>query len=138
MRTKAHRHAHRGVTLIELMIVVAIVAILGTVAVANYRGHVLRSNRAEAKSALLRIQAEQEKYYLNMHVYAATLALLRTAATTERQLYTIRLNPDADGNGYTAQATATGSQTADTDCPTFSIDETGNRLPAPGASNCWQ
>jgi type IV pilus assembly protein PilE len=137
MRTNTQRHAQRGITLIELMIVVAIVAILGTVAVANYRSHTLRANRAEAKSALLRIQAEQEKYYLNEHEYTNDLALLGSAAATERGIYTIQLNVDGDGDGYTALATATGSQTADTACPTFSIDETGARLPAPGVGSCW-
>lgn len=128
----------KGFTLIELMIVVAIVAILGTVAIANYRSYVLRSNRAEAKSALMRIQAQQEKYYLNVNSYTNNLVLLNSAAVTERRLYNIQLEVDADGDGYTARATATGSQVADEECPTFSIDEAGARLPAPGASRCWQ
>lgn len=135
MRTNTHRGAQRGVTLIELMIVVAIVAILGTVAAASYRGHVLRSNRAEAKSALLSIQAAQEKYYLNQHEYTNDLSLLFLPATTERGHYTIELA--LDGEGYTAEATAVGSQVADTECPTFSIDEAGRRLPTPGTSPCW-
>lgn len=130
-------------TLIELMIVVAIVAILGTIAIGNYRNHVLRSNRTEATAALLRIQVAQEKYYLNKNEYANTLAKLGlgTSTSTERGLYTLQLlNVPATGaQTYTAQATAAGSQAADRDCPTFSIDQTGTKTPTPGTTNrCWR
>jgi type IV pilus assembly protein PilE len=125
-------------TLIELMIVVAIVAILGSLAVASYRGYVLRSNRSEATSALLRIQAAQEKYYLNANTYTTNLTLLGLTASTERGLYAITV-PNADANGYTARATATGSQVADASaCGTLSITETGVRTPDPGTTECWR
>ncbi len=52
----------RGMTLIELMVVVAIVAILSTLAVASYRRYVLRANRTDATSALLRIQVAEDVY----------------------------------------------------------------------------
>lgn len=136
MPTNACCPAQRGVTLIELMVVVAIVAILGTIAVGNYRSHAIRSNRAEAKAALLRIQAAQEKYYLSRNTYG-TLAQLNLPATTERRIYTIAVeNPNV--TGYTARATATGTQAADTDCPVFTIDAQGQRQPTPGTSPCWQ
>lgn len=130
-------------TLIELLIVVAIVAILGTIAVGSYRSHVLRSNRAEATAALLRIQVAQEKYYLNKNEYADTLAKLGlgTRTTTERGLYTLQLLnvPPTGSQTYTAQATAAGSQTADRACPTFSIDQTGAKTPTPGSTGgCWR
>jgi type IV pilus assembly protein PilE len=128
-------------TLVELMIVVAIVAILGTIAVANYRGHVIRSNRAEATAALLRIQVAQEKYYLSRNAYANSLALLGLGSTnvTERGLYNLQVVVDPDGDGYTARATATGSQAVDTECQTLSIDEAGLRQPTPGPTNrCWR
>ena len=49
----------RGMTLIELMVVLAIVAILATIAVGSYGRYVLRANRTEATSALLRIQVAE-------------------------------------------------------------------------------
>lgn len=136
MPTNTPRRAQRGVTLIELMVVVAIVAILGTIAVGNYRSHALRSNRAEAKSALLRIQAAQEKYYLSNNSYG-TLAQLNLPNVTERRLYNISIQPNGT-TGYTAQATATGSQAADAACPTFTINQDGGRTPAPGTNDCWR
>jgi type IV pilus assembly protein PilE len=139
MRTNADRAAQRGVTLVELLVVVSIVAILGTIAVANYRSSALRSNRAEATAALLRIQAQQEKYYLNRNTYTADPALLGLAANTERGLYRLQVVVGANGDTFTATATATGSQTADRDCPVFTINETGARTPVPGDANrCWR
>lgn len=125
-------------TLVELMIVVAIVAILGTIAVTSYRSSVLRSNRAEAKAALVRLTAAQEKYYLSLNRYAPALADLKLAANTERRIYTIQLNTADDGQSYGAVATAVGSQVADTDCPTFSINERGRKLPDAATSLCWR
>jgi len=137
MRTNIYRRTERGVTLVELLLVVAIVAILGTIAVSNYRSYSLRANRVEAKSALLNIQTAQEKYYLNEHEYG-TLAELKQRAVTERGQYTVAVVVDADGEGYTATATAVGSQVADKDCAVFTIDQTGDRDPPLATSTCWK
>jgi type IV pilus assembly protein PilE len=138
MRTNAHR-AQRGITLIEMMVVVAIVAILGTIAVGNYRASVLRSNRAEATAALLRIQAAEEKYYLSRNAYTEDPALLGLAENTERGLYRLDVDVSDDGDRFTATATAIGSQTSDEECPVFTIDEAGARTPVPGDANrCWR
>ena len=59
-----------GMTLIELMIVVAIVALLASIAVPSYRQYVLRANRIEATTALLQLAAAQEKFYLQNNTYA--------------------------------------------------------------------
>ncbi len=67
------RNKMRGVTLIELVVVVAIVALLATIAIPSYRQFVLRSHRAEAKSALLNLAAAQEKFYLQNNTYTDAL-----------------------------------------------------------------
>lgn len=54
---------HHGVTLVELLIVVAIISILATVAYPNYTSHVLKSHRMEAISALTKIQLHIESLY---------------------------------------------------------------------------
>lgn len=137
MQTNVHRPAQRGITLIELLVVVAIVSILATVAVANYRSQSIRANRAEGKTALLRIQAQQEKYYLSMNQYTNNLVQLNVPAATERGLYNLQIELRDAGQAYTARATATGSQTGDKECPVFSIDDAGLKLPA-GVTRCWQ
>jgi len=121
------------------MIVVAIVAIISSIAIPSYRGYVLRANRSEAKTALLRIQAAQEKYYLSNNQYANSLTLLGfgTATTTERGFYTLQVNsPTVDT--FTATATPAGSQVSDAECASFSINESGNRLPTLATSRCWK
>jgi len=60
----------RGFTLIELMIVLLVIAVLASIAVPTYRQYVLRSHRVEAKSALLNVAAEQEKFYLQRNRFA--------------------------------------------------------------------
>ena len=60
----------RGVTLIELMIVVVVLAILGSISVSTYRRYMLRANRTDATTMLLRIQVAQEKFFLQNNGYA--------------------------------------------------------------------
>ena len=132
----------RGVTLIELVIVISIIGLLAAIAVPSYRQYVLRANRAEAKSALLNLAAAQEKFYLQNNTYA-TNSLIATAAptglglsaTTEKGYYTLAIANGANAAGFSATATAAGSQAADTRCATFTITQTG----AKSATNtdCW-
>lgn len=137
----------RGMTLIELMIVIVIVAILASIAVPNYRRYVMRAQRTEAKTALLRVQAAEEKFYLQNNAYTNKLtdALpggLGLPQLSENGNYTIALNFDAllNDQGFVATATpATVGQQADTDCALFQIDHTGNRQATPaGVQKCWR
>lgn len=137
MRTETCRSSQRGITLIELLTVVAIVAILGTIALSSYRGSVIRANRAEGTATLLRVQAAQEKYLLSAQEYTNNLAQLGINASTERDLYGIKVVL-TDTGGYTVTATAKNGQTADTECDTLTIDETGKRTPNPATTQCWR
>lgn len=118
--------SQRGFTLSELMIVLAIVVILGAVAVPSYTRQVMRSHRTDATSALLRLAAEQEKFYLQNNTYATAAQL--GDPTTDNGWYTITV-PTADATAFTITATATagGPQAADTECVSFSIASTGRR-----------
>lgn len=131
-----------GFSLIELMVVLAIVGVLASIAVPGYRNYLLRSHRAEAKAELLAIAAAQEKFYLQSNTYA-TNALLDDApptglgrqATTAGGFYTIAIAAGANNRVFSATATATGGQTRDTDCLTFTIDQAGTRTAT--SANCW-
>jgi type IV pilus assembly protein PilE len=61
----------RGVTLIELMIVVVVVSILAAVAFPNYREYAARAKRNEARAALLQLATNQERFYLNNNTFSA-------------------------------------------------------------------
>ena len=135
--------AQRGVTLIELMIVIVIVAILGNLAMGSYRRYMLRANRVDATGTLLRVQVEQEKFFLQNRRYVSTAAELAAlppaglgfTATTDGGHYTLSIV--GTNTTYTVTATADTQQSQDTGCATFSINEQGTRTPAT-ASGCWR
>lgn len=131
------RRRSRGITLIELMVVIAVVAILGSIAVSSYRNYLVRTNRTEAKMALLRIQAAQEKYFLQQNAYG-TLAQLGIPAVTPSGYYNIAIALDEDNPlEYTATATAAAGQAEDESCPAFTINQQGERTPADD-TGCWR
>lgn len=135
-------------TLIELMIVVAVVAILASIAVPGYRNHILRTHRVEARAALLGLAAAQEKFYLVNHTYATSLQLsvappggLGLPVTSEGGRYTITIAGGANATGFSATATAVGAQAADGDCSTFTINHLGvksaTRSDGSPSPRCW-
>jgi len=134
----------RGITLIELMVVIIVLGILGSIAVSSYRGYLLRSNRTEARIALLRVQAAQEKFFIQNSRYALPAELTPTSglgvpATTTGGKYTISLLTPTSTT-YTATAVAAGGQTQDdSTCHTMTINQLGARTPT-GATGekCWR
>ncbi|KUJ79644.1 general secretion pathway protein GspH [Microbulbifer flavimaris] len=113
----------RGFTLIELMIVVAIVAILAAVAWPSYQNQVRSTNRADAQGALLGLAQAMERHFTQNGTYeAAAVSDADTGAPqifpTESPLdganktYDLRITA-ADGSSYVLQAQPKGSQAAD-------------------------
>lgn len=134
-----------GFSLVELMITVAIVSILASIALPSYRSYVLRSNRGDATQALLRIAAQQEKFYIQNNTYAATLDAggLNMDTQSEHGWYDLSISA-GDVNGFTAQAAATAGtpQEDDSACQTFTIDAQGRKLASDADGNanedtCW-
>ena len=136
------RNKMRGVTLLELMVVVMVIGVLGMIAIPSYRQYVMRAQRTEAKTALLRIQANQERFYLANRTYSADPSELGfTDDLTERGTYTLEIE-GADATGYTARATARDGgdidMTADAQCTTFTIDSQGVRdATGTNPASCW-
>ena len=134
----------RGFTLIELIVALAIVGILVTIAQVAWGEHRLRAGRSDATVALLTLAAHQEAYYLATGRYAADPSRPPPAGLgltgTERGWYRLEIR-GADVAGYTAIAVpARGSpQARDSRCRRFTIDATGRRGSAPGPpSVCWR
>jgi len=131
-----------GITLLELMAVVMVVGILGMIAIPSYRQYTIRAQRTEAKTALLRLAANQERFYLTNRIYSADPDQLGFVGDiTERGLYSLRID-GADTTGYTATATPRSGgavdMTGDSQCATFSITAQGVRTATgSAAANCW-
>jgi type IV pilus assembly protein PilE len=146
------KQLQKGVTLIELVVVMIIVGILAAVAIPSYRNYVIRSNRADAKDALLALATQQEKFYLQCNRYATTIGaapncatfVLQGAAASKNGWYTLDI-PVGNVTSYSVRATAAagGSQIQDEACSRFLINERGIRTAtnAGGADNsaeCWR
>lgn len=138
------RKYQQGVNLIELMIVVTIVAILGAIAYPSYRNQLLRSHRAEAKAAVLQVQVQQEKAFLQNNAYSTTLTGLGYASNTPNTTngyFQLSLS-NTSATTYTVTAEANASQDDDTSCDKFTLTQAGTRgaLNSSGTSNvseCW-
>ncbi|MFC3033906.1 type IV pilin protein [Pseudoalteromonas fenneropenaei] len=129
----------RGFTLIELMITIAIVGILASVAYPSYTNYVKRGARAEAMAVLLDAANKQEQYFVDNRVYTADLAALGVPTATENGYFTLAAKLYTGGFILTATAAA-GPVKGDTVCTTLTIDETGakNSTGTGSKNDCWE
>ncbi len=129
----------RGVTLLELMIVVVIISILTAIAYPNYREYVIRAKRTEAKAALLQIATNQERFYLQNNTYTTNMTNLgfpvAGAFLSDSDSYIINVGA-ADANDFKATATFQLGGDEAGKCLTFQIDGRGAKTSAPD-TDCW-
>ena len=124
----------RGFTLIELMIVLAVVAILAAISYPVYQQHIVRGNREAAKAELVQIAAQQEKIYLNSDAYTSSIAtgytgtsaggLGFTSGKTSNGKYTLTIATAAQSYTVTATPVATTGQKND---GTLTVSSDGSR-----------
>jgi len=132
------RKTMRGITLLELMIVVVIVGILAAIAYPNYREFVARAKRNEARAALLQIATNQERFYLQNGTFTLSMNQLGFSDDpfiTDSQSYSVRVN-EADASNFRATATYLLGGAEAGKCLTFQIDGRGTRISAPDG-DCW-
>ncbi len=131
-----------GFTLIEVMIVVAVIALLATVAMPTYYESVRKSRRADAITALNKIAQEQERWRANNSTFTNVLGSAGlNVANPSSGYYTLGVTGNT-ATAYVATATAAGSQASDTKCTsliftmnsgTVTYGSTGTATPG----KCW-
>ena len=130
------RRKNAGVTLIELMITVGIVAILAAIAYPSYQAQIRKSHRTEGKSELMQIAQQLERCYTTSNTYAgcASVALPRN---THSGYYQITAPTQSD-TLYTLNAAPQGAQAGDTTCGTLTLDQSGTKGSASADPTvCW-
>ncbi len=129
----------RGVTLIELMIVVVIVAILAAIAYPNYREFSARATRNEAKAALLKAATNQERFYLQNNAFSTDLNELGFSSnpfTTDTGSYVISVAAPTPSANFTITATYQRGDGESAKCGVFTIDGRGDKVSSP-ETDCW-
>jgi len=120
----------RGFTLVELMIVIAIVAILVSLALPNYQQSIRKGRRADAQADLIEFAGQAERVFTQDNSYA-NAAL---PANTTYYTYTFTVGPSV--TAYTIQAAPTTAQNDDR-CGTMTMTQTGQKTHTGAETDCW-
>jgi type IV pilus assembly protein PilE len=114
-----------GFTLIELVIAIAIVAILTAVAIPSYQNSVRKSNRKAAASCILEFAQFAERFYTTNLTYTGAPAPTGGCSGDLSQRYTFAYNGVPSATGYAIRATAIGDQLNDEKCLNLTVDQAG-------------
>lgn len=133
---KMQRRTSSGFTLIELMIVVAIVAVLSSLAYPSFKEYIAKGRRAEAKAVLMSAQQWMERLYTESYRYdknsAGTAvgdifpAHLKRAPADGTANYTVGLADGTTTDTFLLQAAPTGGMAGDK-CGTYQVDQYGRK-----------
>ncbi|MFV9656862.1 type IV pilin protein [Pseudomonas sp. NY15366] len=133
--------AQTGFTLIEVMLVVAVIGILVTIAYPSYTEYVHRANRSEGQALLADASARQERYFAQNNVYitsSSNIGKLGLGGTSETGKYTLSIASVDDDGGYTLTAE---EKFGDTKCGDLTLNALGKKdRTGSGKSieDCWK
>ena len=133
-----------GFTLVELMIVIAIIGVISAVAYPSYSSYLKKSARADAKVGMSKIADKQERFYLQNNTYTDSFAAagLNTSNISDEGYYSFAIKSSDLVSGFTIVATAVAgkSQAKDTGCTTMTLSSTGAKEPNGDPAtekDCW-
>ncbi|MDH4125354.1 MAG: prepilin-type N-terminal cleavage/methylation domain-containing protein [Gammaproteobacteria bacterium] len=140
----------KGVSLLELMIVVAIVAIISAFAYPSYMRYIVNTKRSAATSALLQIADRQQQFFMDNKRFTNDLTVLGFAANPlilkDDGNSTVAGDPDAvysvslsnvAATTYTITAAPLNGQGRDTECASLTLTQAGTRGSSAGGADCW-
>jgi type IV pilus assembly protein PilE len=148
--TRANYTRQRGVTLIELMVVAAIVAIIFAFAYPSYERYIVRSKRAVAQNALLQVADRQQQFFMDNKRFAADLTNLgytanpfviddegaATVAGDVNAVYSLALS-NVTATTWTVTAAPLNAQLSrDTICGSLTLTQAGAKGSSAGG-DCW-
>ncbi len=148
---KKRKHVQRGVTLLELMIVVAIVSMIAAFAYPSYMRYVVNTKRTAATTTLLQIADRQQQFFMDNKRYANDLTALGFAANPlvvsdngkwvaagdADAVYSISLSNVAATTYTITAAPLNGQLSRDTECGSMALDHAGARGNSGGGDDCW-
>ncbi|OYT94884.1 MAG: pilus assembly protein PilE [Pseudomonas sp. PGPPP3] len=141
----------KGFTLVELMVVVAIIGILSALVFPSYQRYVMRSGRSEGQAKLMEVMQAQERFYSQNQTYTTNLGVgglaypnvaANAAAPSEQARYNVTSAACAGGTIATCvilSAAPQGSQANDTECGTITLNSKGTKTEGGTGtvSTCW-
>ena len=141
-RYRAGERSSAGFTLIELMITIAILAIIVGVAIPSYNQYVLESGRADGKSTLLQASQTLERCFTRYSAYNDANCPLADGSTITSENDKYQVTVDSTATTFDLTAAPQGGQTKDTDCGNLTLDHTGRKGAKGGfeddvVEECW-
>ena len=145
------RHTQRGLSLIELMIVVTIVAILSAFAYPSYERYVIKAKRSIAQNALLQLADRQQQFFMDNKRFAADITDLGfpadpyvvdddgavTVAGDADAVYSLSLSNVTATTWTATAAPLNGQLSRDTYCGSLSITHAGAKDKSGASDECW-
>lgn len=126
-----------GFTLLEIVIAVAIVGVLASVAYPSFMDSVRKSRRADATTTLLELQLAQEKHRANNTSYASSLTTLGWPSSTSREgFYTVEISASTAVSWSGTAVPKTGTAQANDTC-SYGITQDGPDVTTAAKKACW-
>ena len=138
----------KGITLVELMIVVVVIAILASIALPGYQQYVMRSKRVTAEGDLYAFKNSMQRFFAENNTYVGTSGAVpgaplaavfpsQSPIDSDTPAYNLTITA-ASVTAFTLQATPVGGQAGD-DCGNLTLTSTNVRgVSSSTVANCWR